>query len=126
MTASAVLAAVVGAVLLYAGVRKLGDRSSFDAGASSLGVPSSVAVFVPWVEVVLGAALILDVIDVVARFGALALLLSFTVVIVSNLLRGNRPACACFGARATTPISWWTVARNGVLIALIVAALLAV
>ncbi len=84
------------------------------------------AVFVPWVEVVLGAALILDVIDVVARFGALALLLSFTVVIVSNLLRGNRPACACFGARATTPISWWTVARNGVLIALIVAALLAV
>jgi uncharacterized membrane protein YphA (DoxX/SURF4 family) len=126
LTASAVLAAVVGAVLLYAGVRKLGDRSSFDAGASSLGVPSSVAVFVPWVEVVLGAALILDVIDVVARFGALALLLSFTVVIVSNLLRGNRPACACFGARATTPISWWTVARNGVLIALIVAALLAV
>jgi uncharacterized membrane protein YphA (DoxX/SURF4 family) len=126
LTASAVLAAVVGAVLLYAGVRKLGDRSSFDAGASSLGVPSSVAVFVPWVEVVLGAALILDVIDVVARFGALALLLSFTVVIVSNLLRGNRPACACFGARATSPISWWTVARNGVLIALIVAALLAV
>jgi hypothetical protein len=54
------------------------------------------------------------------------LLLSFTVVIVSNLLRGNRPACACFGARANTPISWWTVARNGVLIALIVAALLAV
>lgn len=125
MTASAVLAAVVGAVLLYAGVRKLGDRSSFNVGATSLGVPSSVAVVVPWVEVVLGAALILDVIDVVARFGALALLLSFTVVIISNLLRGNRPACACFGTRATTPISWWTVARNVALIMLIVGALLA-
>ena len=124
MTASAVLAAVVGAVLLYAGVSKFGDRQSFVAGAGALGVPVVVAGVVPWLEVMLGGVLILGLAEPVARFGALVLLAAFTGLVVVNLLRGNRPACACFGARATRPISWWTVARNGVLIALIVAALL--
>lgn len=124
MTASAVLAAVVGAVLLYAGVSKFGDRRSFVAGAGALGVPVVVAGIVPWLEVTIGGALILGVAEPVARFGTLVLLAVFTGLVAVNLLRGNRPACACFGARATTPISWWTVARNGLLIALIVAALL--
>lgn len=124
MTASAVLAAVVGAVLLYAGVSKFGDRKSFVAGAAALGVPVFMASLTPWLEVALGGALILGVAEPVARFGTLVLLAAFTGLVVCNLLRGNRPACACFGARASTPISWWTVARNGVLIAMIVAALL--
>ena len=124
MTASAVLAAVVGAVLLYAGVSKFGDRRSFVAGAGALGVPVVVAGIVPWLEVTIGGALILGVAEPVARFGTLVLLAVFTGLVAVNLLRGNRPACACFGARATTPISWWTVTRNGLLIALIVAALL--
>lgn len=125
MTVSAVLAAVVGAVLLYAGVIKFGDRASFVAGAGALGVPLALANLTPWLEVALGGALILGVGEVAVRVGALVLLFAFTGVIVVNLLRGNRPACACFGVRAGTPISWWTVARNAALIALIVAALLA-
>lgn len=124
MTLSVVLAAVVGAVLLFAGVMKISDRRSFVGGATALGVPAAVAASVPWVEVVLGGALVLDVGGAVARGGALALLLAFTGLLAVNLLRGNRPACACFGARAATPISWWTVARNGVLVAMIVVALL--
>jgi hypothetical protein len=124
LTPSVVLSAVVGAALLFAGIMKLVDRRSFAVGATALGVPATVAASVPWVEVLLGSALVLDIGGVAAHVGTLALLLAFTALLVVNLLRGNRPACACFGARAATPISWWTVSRNGVLLALIVAALL--
>jgi hypothetical protein len=52
------------------------------------------------------------------------MLLAFTILIVSLLARGRRPACACFGAARSRPISWWTVVRNLVFITVNVIALL--
>jgi peroxiredoxin len=49
---------------------------------------------------------------------ALGLLLAFTLAMTAQLLHGQRPACACFGALAQSPIGWRGVARNGVLMAL--------
>ena len=51
---------------------------------------------------------------------ALALLAAFTIGIVANLLRGKRVDCHCFGAMSKKPLSWWSVARNGVMMALAV------
>jgi len=124
LTASSVLASIVGAVLLFAGVQKLTNTSLFLQGAAALGVPKAAARVVPPLETLLGATLILGVLQVAVRIGALSLLVAFTALIVVNLIRGNRPACACFGSRARTPISWWTVTRNCVLIGVIVVALL--
>jgi methylamine utilization protein MauE len=50
--------------------------------------------------------------------GATAILAVFTLAIVWQLLRGRRPACACFGALTDSAISWKSVGRNVLLIAL--------
>jgi hypothetical protein len=49
---------------------------------------------------------------------ALALLATFTLALLAQLLRGRRPACACFGALNQAPISWRSVGRNVLLMAL--------
>ncbi|NJM40965.1 MAG: redoxin domain-containing protein, partial [Anaerolineae bacterium] len=50
--------------------------------------------------------------------GALVLLLAFTLALAAQLLRGKHPTCACFGSLSQAAISWRSVARNGVLMAL--------
>ena len=50
---------------------------------------------------------------------AFAVLLIYTGVLLVQLSREDAPPCACFG-RAAKPITWATVARNTVLLALAV------
>lgn len=50
-----------------------------------------------------------------AALAALVLLTCFTTVIISSLLRGRRPDCACFGRLLVRPVGWSTVARNAIL-----------
>jgi len=50
---------------------------------------------------------------------AILLLAAFTAAITTNLVRGNRFACHCFGSMSSTAeIGWGTVARNGAFLAL--------
>lgn len=54
------------------------------------------------------------------RFVAAALgvcLVVFSCAVVVNLLRGRRIDCGCFGSTVESRISWWTVARNLLLLA---------
>jgi hypothetical protein len=54
---------------------------------------------------------------------AIALLVSFAVVIVLRLLDGRRPTCAWFGSRAKRPLCTYHVLRNlGLLCLAVVAA----
>jgi hypothetical protein len=47
---------------------------------------------------------------------ALALLVVFSLAVTINLLRGRRHIdCGCFRFALRQPLSWWLVARNGVL-----------
>ncbi len=54
---------------------------------------------------------------------ASALLVGFTVVIVSSLVRHRSVACHCFGSTSDRPVTWWAVVRNLVLLALAVVVL---
>ena len=114
----------MGAVFVYAGMQKVQDKPRWEAEAAALGVKPSFARPLPWLETLLGASLILGGVAGLMRIAALALLGAFTVVLIGNLRRGNRPPCACFGSRRPRPISWLTVARNVALMGLIVFALL--
>lgn len=49
---------------------------------------------------------------------SILLLVSFTIAIVVNLLRGRRPDCHCFGQLSSAPTGWPTVVRNGALLVL--------
>lgn len=113
---------IVGAVFVFAGVSKLAIGPEWKVQASDLGVPRIVIPFIPWLEIAIGLGLIGRVISGVVNVAALVMLVSFTAIIVGQLLRGKRPPCACFGRRSTRPIGWSDVTRNMVLITLILVA----
>ena len=114
-----IAAIVLGAALLAAGTAKLASRS-WPADGRGLGAPAWAIPVVPWVEMALGALLVVGVLRAPVAAATAVLLVAFTVLLVVRLAHGEHPPCACFGRLTTRPISWWSVARNGVLIALAV------
>jgi uncharacterized membrane protein YphA (DoxX/SURF4 family) len=114
----------VGAILVVAGLMKVraGQRLFIETVLGYALLPSRVAAgaarIVPWSEIGLGLCLLLALAVPTAVMASIALLLLFTSAITANLLRGRRNACGCFASR-TAEIGWRMVARNSVLIALL-------
>ena len=115
--ASVLAAAVVGATLLVSAVAKLASRD-WPAQAAALGVGRLLARLVPVLELGIGAALVAGLARHVVGWVAVALLGSFTALLVVRLRQGRRPVCACFGRLSRRPIGWSSIVRNGVLIGL--------
>jgi uncharacterized membrane protein YphA (DoxX/SURF4 family) len=125
MTAVAVVAAIVlGAAVVVAGASKLAVGQAWPAQAAGMGVPGWVATPVPWVELAVGALLVVQVARPWPAVAALVLLALFTALIGRQLAAGKHPPCACFGAWSAKPLGWIHLARNAALIALAVLALL--
>jgi uncharacterized membrane protein YphA (DoxX/SURF4 family) len=114
----------VGAILVVAGLMKLrlGQRLFIETVLGYALLPSRVAAaaarIIPWSEIGLGLCLLLALAVPTAVVASIALLALFTSAITANLLRGRRNACGCF-AGGTAEIGWRMVARNSVLIALL-------
>ncbi|MCU1640132.1 MAG: hypothetical protein JWN03_407 [Nocardia sp.] len=73
---------------------------------------------VPVAEALVAAGLLLPVTGLSAAAAGILLLTVFTVAVAVQLLRGNHPSCACFGAADVAPIGPLTLVRNGALLAL--------
>lgn len=121
-TAGVVAAIAVAAVLLVAGVSKLAQPREWRSQAAGLGVSSVVATVVPFVELVVGSLLLVQMQRHVVAWFAVALFGSFTVLLSVRLAQGRRPPCACFGSLSATPIGPAHLVRNAAFIALAVAA----
>jgi hypothetical protein len=80
---------------------------------SELGLPAGTANAASLVEVVVAVALLLSSAN--GGLAALVVLAGFTTFLLRRVNRGA--SCACFGASAA-PVTWWTIARNLVLLAL--------
>lgn len=117
MTALAAIAAiVVGVAFVVAAGSKLAAREQWAAQAADLGAPAVAVPILPWVELVVGAALISQFARRAAAVVAIVLLAAFTALILVRLAQGRRPACACFGAWSAKPIGAGHVVRNTVLL----------
>lgn len=123
--APAVLAArlVLGVLFVVAGASKLRDGDRFRRAVETYAVlpprmARVVARVVPPVECLAGALLVVGLLPSVAAAAVALLLVAFTAAITVNLLRGRRIDCGCFDAPGGQPISWTTVGRNGLLLAL--------
>jgi uncharacterized membrane protein YphA (DoxX/SURF4 family) len=114
---AAVAAAVLGAVLMASGGAKLASRS-WPQQAGELGAPPWSVPVVPWVELAVGALLVVQLARPLVALVAVALIAVFTVVLVVRLAQGRHPPCACFGRFSARPIGPWSVVRNVVLIGL--------
>ncbi len=121
--AALVASIVVGAAFLVAGGSKLAAGRAWPAQAAGLGAPAVVVPVLPWLEVAVGAALVLQLARPVAAIAAIVLLVAFSGLIALRLSQGRRPACACFGAWSAEPIGPTHLLRNAGLLVLAVLAL---
>lgn len=110
-------AVVVAVVLLVSGVAKVASPHEWRSQSAGLGVPWTVARVVPFVEVGLGALLLVQWQRPLVAWCAVALLGSFTVLIGVRLAQGRHPPCACFGTWSSRPIGAGHLVRNAAFIA---------
>jgi uncharacterized membrane protein YphA (DoxX/SURF4 family) len=113
----------VGVVLIAAGVLKLVEGPGWLKQAADMGVARPLALVVSYVELVIGALLVVGLFMPWTAVAALGLLAAFTYVIVKRLRDGSRPPCACFGSGSKRPLGAYHVARN---LALVLVAVVAV
>lgn len=118
-----VAAVAVGLMFVLAGASKLALGAGWPAQARGFGAPVWIARFVPWVELALGAALVVQIATPWPAVGAIAILLLFTALLARHLRAGRRPDCACFGAWSSKPIGRGHLLRNSVLLGFAVLAL---
>lgn len=118
-----VVAAVATAlVLLVAGVGKVAAPAAWRQQAVGMGVAAGMAAVVPFVELLLGALLLVQFQRHLLAWVAVALFAAFSGLIAWRLAQGQRPPCACFGSLSVRPIGPGHLVRNGVFIAVAVLA----
>lgn len=93
---------VLGGVFIWAGLTKISDPSAFAQAVRAYHIlPEAFvlpfAVFVPWIEVVAGVALVLGVWTQSSALICLMLLFSFEIALGVNIYRGADFSCGCFG-----------------------------
>lgn len=112
-----VLAAIVGAVILFAGAAKATGFQQWKADARSQGLWPVIAYVLPGAELLIGALLIVLAPTPLVFGAATLLLLIFTTYLVVLVASGSTVPCACFGARFSRPPSWRDIVRNVALMA---------
>ncbi|CUR57541.1 membrane hypothetical protein [metagenome] len=124
-TASLLVLLTLGAVLAASAVAKVRNPLAFADGFVSLRVPSIVprqaAIRVmPWAEGALAALLLLSPSAPLVVVGGLVVMIMaiYTWLIGRALTFGEAVDCACFGALGGHTVSWLTLARNLLLLAL--------
>ena len=118
-----VASVVIGLVFVVAGASKLAAGPQWYVNAADLGAPRPVAMVVPWIELVTGAALIFRLAVPIPAIVAAAMLAAFSVLIIWRFRDEERPSCACFGAWSASPIGRGHLIRNAVLMAISIVAM---
>ncbi len=107
----------VGLVMLAAALGKIGDPGAFSSQIhhfhlTPIGVENVMAIVLPWVELIVGLALVLGV---HARSGAwlsAALMIVFTVAVSTALARKLDIQCGCFGTADATRVGGKKLVEN--------------
>ncbi len=116
----------VGGLFLAACLAKIRDPEAFALAVNRYRIlpgefVNLVAVFLPWLELTSGLALVAGSRRwrAAGAFFITGMLLVFTVAIALNLVRGIEASCGCFTTRADAAVSdHWNLLRNASLIAL--------
>lgn len=124
-TVGVIASVLLGAVFVVAGASKLAAGERWRANARELGAPDVAAVVVPWVELVIGALLIVQLWVPWPALAAAVMLIAFSVLLAVRMSDDDRPSCACFGQWSATPIGRGHLARNAALLVLAAVATLA-
>jgi hypothetical protein len=121
---SFVFALIIATVFVYAGVAKFATFENWTFQARALGAPDPFVVLVPLAEIALAVLLVGGWWFDQTIAASLILLVSFTILLLVRLRDPERLPCSCFGATSQRPMSWLDVARNAILMAVLIAAYL--
>jgi uncharacterized membrane protein YphA (DoxX/SURF4 family) len=102
----------LGLVFLVSGASKIAAGPAWPQEAREMGAPPVVVPVLPWMELVLGAALAMQVAPRGVGIAALVMLVVFTALILRRLSEGSHPPCACFGSWSRKPLGRGHVVRN--------------
>jgi uncharacterized membrane protein YphA (DoxX/SURF4 family) len=97
-----ILRLLVGGTFVFSSVTKLPDHSQFVDVVESYNIlPHSLAtaygVVLPWVELVIGAYLVLGILVRLSSVVAVLMAISFVIANVSSIFRGDEYCGSCFG-----------------------------
>jgi uncharacterized membrane protein YphA (DoxX/SURF4 family) len=114
---------LLGLVFIAAALPKIGDAASFAAQIHNYRMVPVVfenvmGILIPWIELVVGLALVLGV---RARAGSLAagvLMIIFTVAVGQAVARGLDIECGCFGTGDGARVGFLKLLEDGVYLAL--------
>ena len=112
------LGVALGGVFIYAAHDKIVDPRPlvtiiWNYRVLPPGPVNLVAIFMPWMELLVGLGLVTGCKRRAAAFWAAALLLVFTAALLVNAVRGIDVACGCFSTSATeTNNAWLLVLRD--------------
>jgi uncharacterized membrane protein YphA (DoxX/SURF4 family) len=115
---------VVAAVFIAASIPKILEPHAFAIAVFRyqmlpFSLINLMAVFLPWIELVTGIALLVPRWTAPAAAIILGMLAVFTVAIAASYVRGINIACGCFSVDPDAKhIGWWNLARNLGLIAM--------
>lgn len=115
----------LGGVFVYASWDKLCHPASFAEAVYRYQVlpeilVNPVAIFVPWLELIMGLMLITGLFLRGALLVSVGLLATFLGALGFNLARGMDVDCGCFSVSAGKPVTYLTLARDGVFFVLAV------
>lgn len=118
----------VALIMLLSGGAKLRSREDVGAVFTRLKVPRPLAApwlarAFPWLELLLGAALLLPFPALRPLVGAAAVALFTAFLVLVVRAKDDGVSCGCFGEASAAPISRWTIVRNVLFLALATMAL---
>jgi putative oxidoreductase len=102
--------AVVGFIFVVASIPKIADTTSFMKSIEVYGlfpyfIISITAIFLPWLELVVGVFLIFGILLRGSSLLSSVLFFTFSILITVTLLRGLSIDCGCFGSDGAS-LSW--------------------
>ena len=120
-----VLRIIIGTIFLVAGATKVGHGDLFAAQIAGFRIlPQPViaplAIALPYLEMLVGAYLVLGLFTRITAWIAVAMLATFDLAIASAVVRGLVVSCGCFGPNDATVTTWSEVARDAVFVLLAV------
>lgn len=112
-------------LLTASGVAKLLTRKTSESALNLMALPAmmntrAVRTALPWIEILLALALLLSsgIVLWAATAATVVLFVAFTVFVSIGVRQGDPASCGCFGSLSRAPMSWRTVVRNLVFVAL--------
>lgn len=117
---AAIARLVVGLIWLAAGSSKLlsGERPTellAVYGFIPARLENVIGRMLPFLELLMGLALLAGTSASTAASASVIFLGIFNIAIISNLVKGRRIECSCFGPLSRGAISWWSVLGNSAL-----------